>query len=440
MGKRRTKIVVTLGPAVDDYEVLKEVFKVANVARFNFSHGDHREHERRLKMIRELEEELKKPITAMADTKGPEVRTMNKEVLEIEKGRYYPLDIFSFHPREAMDILDEGDIVFMDDGKLMFRYESGQLKSLNSGLLTPKRGVIIHEKEFDLPSITPQDKEDLEFIRKVGFDAVAQSFVRDERDYDLLTEIVGEEVITIAKIETLSAVKNISKIIQRYDGVMVARGDLALSIDVEKLPKIQKEIIEMARRNLKFSIVATQMLESMTQYPFPLRSEVMDIYWAVSMGADAVMLSGETSKGKYPVEAVRVMDRVVREAEEELLKAMKHWEERDHHFQDYKNIIAFSAVNMGLSFKSPVIAPTIHGTTPRKLSRLRSGILIYSITPIERTYRMLNFYHAVYPKKGDFEPVFERFEDIKRKFGVEKAVFVFGYPPGNHRTNSIIYI
>ena len=440
MAKRRTKIVATLGPALDDYERLKAVFKLANVARFNFSHGSHKEHEERLKMVREIEEELGKPITTMADTKGPEVRTQNKESLEVKKGTAYSFDDFQFQPRDAMDIAEEGDVVFMDDGKLIFRVEEGKLKALTSGTLKPRRGVIIKGKEFDLPSFTERDKEDLAFIKKAGFDAVAQSFVRTERDYDLLREFVGEDIITVAKIETSSAVKNLSRIIEKYDGVMVARGDLALSIDIEELPLIQKDIIRKAKKHLKFSIVATQMLESMTHSPFPLRSEVTDIYEAVSMGADAVMLSGETSAGKYPVEAVKMMDKIAKEAEEELLTQLRHWEEREHHFQDYKNIIAFSAVNMGIVLRAPVIAPTMHGTTPRKLSALRSGEIIYSITPVYRTYKLLNFYHGVYPKLGEFEPVFDNFEKIKALFGVEKAVFVFGYPPGNHRTNAIIYI
>ncbi len=438
--KRKTKIVVTLGPSLEEYSVLKEVFKVANVARFNFSHGNHNYHGNMLKMIQEIEEELNRPITTMADTKGPEVRTLNKDSFEIVKGEKYAISDFSFSPRDAIEqLLETNDVVYLDDGKLIFRYDGEGLVALTGGVLSPYRGVIVKGKDFDLPSITDKDKEDLIFI-KSRFDAVAQSFVRKAQDIFSLRELVGDDIITVAKIETKSATENYKEIISAYDGVMVARGDLALSIPLEELPSLQKKIVSEAKNQLKFSIVATQMLESMVESPFPLRSEVTDVYNAVLIGADGIMLSGETSKGKYPVETVKIMRSLAQKAEQDLSLENRHLDNVLEHFGEYKNIISFSAVNMASVLKSNIIAPTVHGTTPRKLSRLRTSADIFTITPNQKTLKLLNFYYAVFPKLGDFEPLFERFEELKALFKQEKAIFVFGYPPGNHRTNTVIYI
>ncbi len=434
---RKTKIVVTLGPSLDDYDLLKEVFRFANVARFNFSHGSHREHEKRLKLIRELEEELKKPIVAMADTKGPEVRI--KRALNVEKGALYDFSEFAFEPKDAVASFEEGDVVFVDDGNFMFIVENGQLRAMNGGALKENKGVIIKGKGFDLPSITKRDAEDLEFISS-RFDAVAQSFVRSPKDYNELRAIVGEDVVAVAKIETKEASRVYESLVEVYDGVMVARGDLALSIPVEELPSLQHRIVGVAKKHLKFSIIATQLLESMTSSPFPMRSEVIDIYNAVMSGADGIMLSGETAAGFYPLEAVRLMHTIALKAESEFGERQAHLLQYHEHMNEYKNVISFSAVNMASVLSSSIIAPTVHGTTPRKLSRLRSDADIYTITPNKRTYRLLTFFYAVFPKLGDFEPIFERFEELKAMFELPKAVFVFGYPPGNHKTNTIIYI
>ena len=214
---------------------------------------------------------------------------------------------------------------------------------------------------------------------------------------------------------------------------MIARGDLALSLPEERVPSIQVEIINIARRKRKPSIVATQMLESMTSSPMPTRAEISDVYNAVLQGVDALMLSGETAKGRYPIHAVKVMDKVIREAE-------KHLKELEAPQIDVKDVIAKSAMKISEKYGCAIIAPTIHGTTPSKLSRQRPKKTIFCATPKERTIRYLNFFYGVYPKLFDYEPVFENCEKLKSLFGVNEAVFVFGYPPGNHATNTILHL
>jgi pyruvate kinase len=223
------------------------------------------------------------------------------------------------------------------------------------------------------------------------------------------------------------------EILDAVDGIMVARGDLALSLPEEKVPSMQIELINACRTRRKPVIVATQMLESMITSPMPTRAEVNDVYTAAMQGADAVMLSGETANGKYPIDAVRTMDRIVKEAEKELNSS-------EMPVIDIKDVIARSAINMAESFGCNIISPTVHGTTPAKLSRQRPRATVYCITPNQRTLKYMNFFYGVIAKKGSYEPVFKNFDKLKKMFDVQQAVFVFGYPPNNQRTNTIIYM
>ncbi len=427
---RKTKIVITLGPSLDDYERLKKAFEKANVARFNFSHGSHKEHLERLKMVRDAEGELGKIITAMADTKGPEVRTGDVE-MEIEEGRIYSPEEFKLSPKGVVEsIVEEGDMVLMDDGRLAFTVEKEGWRALNTYTLTPRRGVVVRGKDLPLPSMTEKDREDLAFI-KDHFDVVAQSFVKTSEDVEEMKRLTGLPVV--AKIESISALHRLDEIVEKADGIMVARGDLALAIEEEEVPYIQAKMVEKARRSNKAVIVATQMLESMTHNPFPTRAEVSDVYNAVLQGADALMLSGETAKGRFPLKAIEAMDKIIKRAEK--VANLPPTE-----VKDYKARIALSAVRLSNDLDAPLIAPTMHGTTPRKLSSLRPERPIFVVSPKRETLRYLNLFYGVYGRERHYEPVFEHFWDIKADFKVGKAIFVFGYPPGNHMTNTIIYI
>ncbi len=434
---RKTKIMITLGPSTNDYDVMREALNIANIVRLNFSHGDHREHRERLKTVREIEEEIEKPITAVADLKGPEVRTSNKDDIEIKKDKIYDFDDIPFDNDVISMMSEKDDIILIDDGKLTMRVvkDKGSLKmkAMNDYTIKPKRGVIIRGKDIPLSSPTERDMEDLEYIKKAGFDAIAQSFVKTAEDIELVREIVNDMPI-IAKIESVSAVKHIESIVKSSDGVMIARGDLALSIRPETVPRIQRKIIKLCKEYRKPSIIATQMLDSMVKTPMPTRAEVSDVYNGVIEGADALMLSGETSKGDYPIEAIRMMDVIIREAEKEVKSEVISE-------GDFKDIMAKSAINIAHHFNVPIIAPTIHGTTPTKVSRLRPKIEIYSISPNKKIVKYMNMFYGIYPKEGVFEPVYKNFDVIKHRLKIKgKAVFIFGYPPGNHRTNNIIYI
>ncbi|NPA22465.1 MAG: pyruvate kinase [Candidatus Micrarchaeota archaeon] len=429
---RKTKIIATVGPSLEDYETMKKVFTHANIARFNFSHGTNQERERWLKMLREVEQDLNKPITALADTKGPEVRTQNSEPLPVEKGKEYPISYLQPAPLDAfLSVVEEGDIVLVDDGKVIFIYKDGKLKAYNSGIIKPRKSIIIRGKDYPLPSITPQDKEDIAFINKAGFDVIAQSFVRSPQDVKEMKSLTSLPVI--AKIETATSLEHLPQIVEISDGVMVARGDLALSVPEEEMPLIQKKTIFLAKHYNKPVIVATQMLSSMVESPFPRRSEIMDIFTAVSHMADALMLSEETAIGKYPVEAVSVMSKVAQKAEQE------------HHFYrppeaDYKDKLAKSAIELAQTFNVPIVAPTGYGTTPKKLSRQHPTQPVYAITPNKSIIPYLNLFYAIYPVEMSYEPVFQNFERIKNHLNIDKALFVFGYPPNNQNTNTLIFI
>ncbi|RME79894.1 MAG: pyruvate kinase [Methanobacteriota archaeon] len=435
---RKTKIVITLGPSTDDYEKLKKLLSYANIARINMSHGEHKEHKNRLSMVRDVEEELGKPITTLADLKGPEIRTTNKEPIIVKEGQTFSIEELPVDEKAILSKLaKEGDVLLVDDGLLTFIVvvDGGEpfFFFFYQHVLKPKKSLVLRGKDFPLPSIGEEDKRNIRFIKKESFDAVAQSFVRDAKDVSKLKKLLGEDSIVIAKIESVDAVKNLDEIIERADGVMVARGDLALSLPEEQVPSLQMDIINKAKHKRKPVIVATQMLESMVNNPMPTRAEVNDVYTAVIEGADCLMLSGETAVGNYPLNALRVMEKTVMQAE----KKLKSFEVEK---KDIKDVMAKSAIKIAERYKCDIIAPTVHGTTPSKISRQRPGLSIFAITPKKRTLKYLNFFYGVVPKQGSFEPVFDNFDYLKELFAVEEAVFVFGYPPGNHRTNTIIHI
>ena len=333
------KIVCTIGPASENYDTLKAMADAGmNVARLNFSHGDYEGHEKKLKLVRQVERDVKKPIAALLDTKGPEIRTgrMQDGAIPLEQGSQIvltgkeecvgtPKRIHVKYPLLA-DEVTPGQSVFIDDGSLRLEVERVDgddvvCKVIVGGILKDTKGVNIPGADISLPALSEKDREDIAWGIQHGMEYLAVSFIKTRSDVLEVRKLIkscGGTMKIIAKVETHQAVQNLVEIVDVVDGMMIARGDLGVEIPTEDVPLVQKHIIEMCRSRGKVVIVATQMLDSMIRNPRPTRAEASDVANAVLDGTDAVMLSGETASGAYPVEAVATMRRIVDRAEEEL--------------------------------------------------------------------------------------------------------------------------
>ena len=439
---RKTKIVVTIGPVVEDKKLLLRIFEKADVARFNFSHGDYKEHKKQKRLVDAVASELGKIIPTMADTQGPEMRTTNNGPFEVKINGHYDLmkDIGVTYENLPKDV-KKGDMVVIADGDFRMRVvETGRnilkVHALTGGVINPERKVSVPGELIHLPTISMEDRKDLDFIAKENFDLIAQSFVRHAREVDELRKYatgLGWKNHIIAKIEHPKAVEEFDSIITAADGAMIARGDLGVEVSFDRLPGIQRALIRKARKNSKPVIVATHMMKSMVSSPFPTRAEVVDVANAVYQGTDAVMLSEETTIGHFPYEAVDAMDRIASTAE--LDAEVEKVEPIDN-----KDIMAQEAFVIADRFGCPMVAPTESGTTPRKISKYRPRLKIYAITPHRHVAAYMTLCYGVVPVMSErHEQIYRNFSQIKEMLGINKAVFVFGYPMGNKRTNSVIY-
>ena len=332
---RKTKIVCTLGPATDREGVLRDMMLAGmNVARFNFSHGTHPEHKARLDAVKALREELDLPVAAMLDTKGPEVRLRNFKngSVELTAGQEFTLtteDVEGDETRCAITYAElpqdvgAGDTILLDDGLVRLTVLETAGKTIrcrveNNGVMKNHKGVNVPGVSLSMPYMSQQDKDDILFGVEQGFDFIAASFVRcaaDIRDIRRVLDSVHSRIRIIAKIENQEGVSNLREILAEADGVMVARGDMGVEIDFTEIPAIQKDMIAQCVACGKPVITATQMLDSMIENPRPTRAEITDVANAIYDGTSAIMLSGETAAGKYPVEAVRTMDAIARRTE-----------------------------------------------------------------------------------------------------------------------------
>ena len=333
---KKTKIVATMGPSTSDKEVLKEMIKSGlNVCRINFSHGSYEDHEKSVNIIREISEELGISVAILADLQGPKIRTneMQDNGVLLEDGKEVKImtekvlgtaDIFSINYSLLPSEAKPSERILLDDGKIVLEVISTNKKSelickvVQGGVLSSNKGVNLPNTKISLPSLTEKDKLDLEFALDQNVDWVGLSFVRSARDIIELKHIIksrNHHAKVIAKIEKPEALENIDDIIQETDGIMVARGDLGVEIPYQNVPLIQKMLIHKGIRFAKPVIVATQMMESMITNLTPTRAEVNDVANAVLDGTDAVMLSGETSVGKYPVEVIKTMVNIIEEME-----------------------------------------------------------------------------------------------------------------------------
>ena len=466
---KRTKIVCTLGPASQSEEVLKELMlNGLNVCRFNFSHGSHEEHKGRIDMVKKVREELNKPIAILLDTKGPEIRTGNfadPEVL-LEEGSEFTItmdevvgtkEICTVSYKGLADDVKEGDTILIDDGLVGLRVksvENGNIKCIveNSGIVKNHKGVNVPGVKINLPAITPKDVSDIEFGIREGIDMIAASFVRKASDVLAIREILEKnnagDVLILSKIENQEGVENIDEILQVSDGIMVARGDLGVEIPTEEIPIVQKMIIKKCNELAKPVITATQMLDSMIRNPRPTRAEVTDVANAIYDGTDAIMLSGETAAGKYPVEAVKVMASIAKRIEQ-TLDYDRMLKEKGSKNVTVTDAISHATCTTAVDLNaSAIITSTSSGYTAKMVSRFRPQAPIIAATSNEAVMRRLALTWGVCPIKsalaGNTDEVIEKSIEASIEAGYVKngelVVITAGVPVGVSGTTNLIKV
>ena len=420
---KRTKIICTMGPASSKKNTLRAMMRAGmDIARFNFSHGSHEEHRGRVDMVKNLREELNIPVALLLDTKGPEIRTKllkDHKKITLEAGSEFTLttgDIEGDETRVAITYenlykdVKKGGKILIDDGLIELEIENiknGDIvcRVLNGGELGERKGINVPYVKVKLPGITEQDKEDILFGITQEFDYIAASFVRDAKAIkeirQLLDENGGHDIGIIAKIENAEGVENIDEIIKAADGIMVARGDLGVEIPPSEVPYIQKMIIRKCNENYVPVITATQMLDSMIRNPRPTRAEVTDVANAVYDGTDAVMLSGETAQGKYPLEALQMMVHIVENTEEHLDYDMILRKAGEHRLKSASSALANATVTTANNLRAKcIVTPTVSGATARVVSKFKPKTGIIGISPDEATLRRMQINWGVMPLKS----------------------------------------
>jgi len=409
---KKTKIICTVGPASDNSETIKSLINAGmDASRHNFSHGDHAEHKIRMDLVKELRLELNKHIAIILDTKGPEIRTGNFATgkVELKEGAEFTVvcgeevigdeTICSVTYNKLYEDVKPNDIILIDDGLVGLRVQEVNGKKIqcvvaNSGMIGNHKGVNVPGVSINLPALTERDIDDLKFGAEMDVDFVAASFIRKASDVldirQVLNENGGEKIQIISKIENREGVNNIDDIIKFSDCIMVARGDLGVEIPTEEVPIVQKMIIERCNAAGKAVITATQMLDSMMRNPRPTRAESSDVANAIFDGTDAIMLSGETASGKYPIEAVTIMSKIAQTAENALNYEENLNKKRKSHIPNVPNAISLATCNTAMELKaSAIITATQSGSTARKVSAYRPECNVIAVTPYEKIARSL---------------------------------------------------
>ena len=416
---RKTKIVCTLGPSTEDDAVLRElILSGMNVARLNFSHGTHETHLNNIRRIEAFRRELNLPIAIMLDTKGPEIRleTFENGKVQLKKGQTFTLLTQSVvgnaerasitYPDLPRDI-QEGTTILIDDGLVGMTVRSLTASEIvcivnNDGVISDHKSVNVPDVDLSMPYLSPKDREDIAFGVKNGVDFVAASFTRSAEDIldvrKLFSALGRTNVSIIAKIENMQGVQNIDEILRVSDGIMVARGDLGVEIPLEKVPVIQKMLIHKAYSSGKQVITATQMLDSMMKNPRPTRAEAADVANAIYDGTSAVMLSGETAAGDYPVEAVRTMAQIAERAERDIDYRKRFYSRSNERLPDITNAISHATCTTAYDLgAAAIITVTWSGTTARMLSKYRPDIPVIACTHEKATYWQLALSWGVTP-------------------------------------------
>ena len=415
---RKTKIVCTIGPACSDEKTITEMCLAGmNVARMNFSHNTHKDHEERMNLVKKVREKLGLPIAILLDTKGPEyrIKTLKNGKIFLNAGDSFTFTAeeiegdetkVSVNYKDLAHDLQKGDKILLNNGLLSFEVESTTEKDVNcrvliGGELSDRKSMSFPNKTLKQIYLSEQDKKDILFGAKQGIDFLACSFVSCKQDLIDVKEFLKENNIEgidiIAKIENRSGVDNIEEICEECDGIMIARGDMGVEIPYEELPAIQKQLITKCRLLGKRAITATEMLESMIQNPRPTRAEISDVANAVYDGTSAIMLSGETAAGLYPVESVKAMNRIALNTEQNIHYS-KRFLNREFKIKNTVDAISHATCGMAIDIDAKAIAVcSLSGITARMVSRFRPHVSIVGITTDERNWRKLALSWGVVP-------------------------------------------
>lgn len=420
---KKTKIICTMGPNTNDRELMKKLVENGmDIARFNFSHGDHEEQKTRMDMLKSVREEVGRPVAILLDTKGPEIRTgllQNGQKVVLEDGQTFILTTEQLvGNKEKVSItydglaedVEIGKTILIDDGLIELKVKNivGDdiiCTVINGGELGQRKGINVPNVPVRLPALTQKDREDIIFGVQQGVDFIAASFVRSAEGVlgikALLKECNAPYIPIIAKIENAEGIKNIDEILHCADGIMVARGDLGVEIPTQEVPYLQKMLIQKCNDAFKPVITATQMLDSMMRNPRPTRAEVTDVANAVYDGTDAVMLSGETANGKYPVEALQMMVEIVKNTESHLDYNTLLEGAQANRKKGISSAIGYSSVATATSLGAKcIITPTASGATARVVSKFRPEAIIVGVTPNEESLRRMQIFRGVYPIKS----------------------------------------
>ncbi|WP_373229458.1 pyruvate kinase [Cohnella sp.] len=467
---RKTKIVCTIGPASESLENIKKLIMAGmNVARLNFSHGDFEEHGNRMKIIRQACQELNKTVAILLDTKGPEIRLgkLKEEPIELVQGEYITLTTeeilgdLNRIPVTYKDLPSDvhvGSTILIDDGLIgmtVVDIQGTEIKCqiVNSGQIKSKKGVNVPGVAISMPGMTEKDAGDIRFGIEMGVDFIAASFVRRASDVleirELLERHDARQIQIISKIENQQGVDNLDEILEVSDGLMVARGDLGVEIPAEEVPLVQKQMIEKCNRAGKPVITATQMLDSMQRFPRPTRAEASDVANAIFDGTDAIMLSGETAAGKYPVESVLTMSRIAQRAESALHYREIFVKQAKAQQTSVTEAISQAVANSALDLDAKaIVTSTESGYTARMISKYKPKSPIIAVTPIDQVLRRLQLVWGVTAVKGTMATTTDEMFEIAVKGAIDSGIvklgdtiiITAGVPVGRSGTTNLIKI
>lgn len=457
---RKTKIICTLGPAVDDEAILKQlIIEGMDVARLNFSHGSHEEHLGRVEMIKKLRDEMIRPLALLLDTKGPEIRLKDFKdgSVELKQGGRFVLtteDVLGDEERCTItygrlpEFVRRGTRILIDDGLVELKVLDAHdteitCQIMNGGVIKNKKSINVPGVKLEMPYMSGKDRDDIVFAAKHDFDYIAASFTRTAADIMEIRSILAEEghpeIQIIAKIENSEGVQNIDEILMASDGIMVARGDMGVEIDFNELPKIQKMLIKRAQEFGRKSITATQMLDSMITKPRPTRAEISDVANAIYDGTSAIMLSGETSIGKYAVESVRTMAKIAVSTEMNIRYQKRFQTFEMESTENVTTAISHATVTTAHDLNAAaIITVTKTGSTARMISKFRPACPIIGCTPDIKVFRQMAMSWGVVPvlveEKMRSDDLFDHAVDASVKAGVVKhgdlVVITAGLPLG----------
>lgn len=466
----KTKVVCTLGPATEDDKVLRALMvEGMNVARFNFSHGDHAQHERNMGRVKRLRDELGYPVATLLDTKGPEIRIgkFEKGQIQLQEGQSFTLTTdevigdetcASISYKNLIKDIEVGSKILIDDGLIELKVKHLTDKEIkcevvNGGTVSNLKGINVPNVRLSMPFISEKDREDIIFGVSQGFDFIAASFTRCAEDILQIRKILSEyncnTINIIAKIENMQGVENIDEIIHVSDGIMVARGDMGVEIPIQDVPVIQKMIIKKVYNAEKQVITATQMLDSMMKNPRPTRAEATDVANAIYDGTSAIMLSGETAAGKYPVEALKTMVSIAGRAEEDIDFTAHFRKREDSNNKDVTNAISHATCTTAMDLNAAaIITVTKSGKTARMISKYRPACPIVGCSTYEYVCRQMSLSWGVLPlmieEEESTDVLFDHAVEAAEKAGYVKsgelAVITAGVPLGISGTTNIIKV